>query len=363
MKLLLINTIPTGFNGITNAIFNLLSALQGKEIEIDFVTTKEPEKTFRDIIENNWGNIHIFPRDERPVLYFRSLYRLIKQNKYDIVHTHGNSHTMALEMLAAKMAGCRVRISHGQNSTCYHLNLHRILTPLFKATCNYGFACSRNAGEFLFRDMPFTVLKNGIDMKKFIFDERNREKIRKELNMEECIVIGNVAAMRREKNQLFLIDVFSELYKTDKRYRMILVGDGKDRKLIEEKIEGLGLSAAVHLTGFADDAIYLSAMDAIVMPSVFEGLPVSLIEEQTNGLRCFISENITKEIDTTGENIFISLEKTASEWADIISGTSIVRDQKFAEYCFKRTREAGFDINDEADWIMNFYQRCVNDIY
>lgn len=362
MKLLLINTNSTSYNGVTNAIFNLLEAMEGKNIDIDYLSINDPEDKYKRIIKNKWGNLYVFPRNTRPIKYFFELSRLIKNNKYDIVHVHGNSHTLSLEMLAAKIAGCKIRIAHGQNSTCYNLKLHKILTPIFNATCNYGFACSQNAGDFLFGEKEFIVLRNGINMKKYAFDIEKREEIRKRLGYtNNCIVVGNVAAMRKEKNQLFLIDVFNYLYRNNNNYRMILVGDGPDRTEIEENITELGLNDVIHLTGFADDSIYLSAMDMIVMPSVFEGLPISLIEEQTNGLVCFVSENITKEIDTTKKNIFISLDRKPEEWAEIIANANILRTEDLSEEFFKKTKEAGFDIYDESEWIFEYYDKVIKE--
>lgn len=362
MKILIVNTVPTGFNGITNAIFNLLEALNGKDLIIDFVAIQEPEKKYRDIIEKKWGSFYVFPRNNRPFEYYRKLKKLISSKKYDLVHVHGNSHTMALEMLAAKKAGCHVRIAHGQNSTCYHLTMHKFLTPLFKITCNYGFVVSKGGGDFLFGNMPHIVLYNGIDMGKFAYNEEKRKIIRESLGYDDgCIVIGNVAGMKKEKNQLFLIDVFSKLYEKNRNYRLLLIGDGEDREKIEERIQLLNLVDVIHLTGFADDSIYLSAMDLVIMPSLFEGIPISLIEEQTNGLVCFVSENITKEIDITGKNVFISLDYKPQVWAEIIRSAKIERTKAFADYCYKKIKEAGFDIKDEAEWIMSYYKKIVSE--
>ena len=356
MKVLIINTVSTGFNGITNAIFTMLDALRGQDILIDYITNEGAEQKFIDNFSSNWGNLYILSRNH-VVTYF--LY-LIKKNKYDIVHVHGNSHTLSLEMLAAMLAGCKVRIAHGHNSMCYHKILHKLLSPFFYLSCNYGFACSNDTGKFLFGNhIKYHVLYNGIELNKFRFDLIKRLEIRKKNGFEDSIVIGNIAAMRPEKNRSFLIVVFSELLRMNQSYRLLLVGDGKDRPFLEEKVKKLNLSEYVFFTGFVDVSEYLSAMDLIVMPSLFEGLPISLIEEQTNGLPCVVSTCITREVDVTNKVHFISLNKTKSEWATYISNLQIDRNSVSANKSYELVKQNGFDITDEANWLINFYSAAI----
>lgn len=362
MKILIINTVPTGKNGITNVIFNYLSAMEREQDVIDYVSLNNPSEVYRKDIEKQGGKLYVLPRSSKSICkYWNGLRKLIKKNQYDVVHIHGNSHTVTLELSAAKAAGCAVRIVHAHNTMCKHKLLHTMLTPLFNVLYTHGLACGIAAGRFMFEERLFTVMNNGIDTDKFAFDVHVRDSIRAMLNWEKNLIIGHVGAFTEVKNQSFIIEVFSVLYNLNPNYKLILIGDGPLKTVVEQKITMLGLEEAVCLTGNIDNVNeYLNAIDVIIMPSLFEGLPLTLVEQQANGLRCFVSDVITKEADKTDNLTFIPLSDTADFWAQtIINDNDDCTRDKRSRCAIQNIRNKGYDIKLQAKKLENLYKSAI----
>ena len=362
MKILIINTVPTDKNGITNVIFNYLSAMDKKLGVIDLVSLNVPSEMYQKSIEQFGGQVYVLPRSAMKVIsYWNRLRKLIRENRYDAVHIHGNSHTVTLELSAAKAAGCVVRMVHAHNTTCSHVVVHKLLTPLFNALCTYGLACGEAAGHFMFGKRDFTVMNNGVDTEKFAFNLDNRTSIRESLGWVDNPIVGHVGYFTEVKNQNFIVDVFLALHKHNPDYRMILIGDGPLKPIVEQKIGSLGLDGAVCLTGNIDNVNeYLSAIDFIVMPSLFEGLPLTLVEQQANGLQCFVSDAITRETDKTGNLIFIPLKASPESWGEKIenSDDGCTREVR-SKRAIASIRDAGYDIKYQAKMLESFYKNTL----
>ena len=317
MRILMINTVPTEKNGITNVIMNLVSSIPDKNMHFDLLSINEPNQEYQDIIHSRGGKIYVIERRIRHVFrYMMRLKKIIQKNKYDIVHIHANSRLCVLDLIGTIMGGCKVRIVHSHNTTCAHKRLHRILTPAFKLLCTGCLACSNEAGRWMFGDMNYKIIPNGILAEKWAFDESARKIIRKKYQLENRVVLGNMAGFVEQKNQTFLIDILGELLKTNHQYALLLMGDGQTRPSIEEKVKILGLNNAVVFTGTVCDGVhFLSACDLFIMPSLYEGFPLALIEAQACGLNCIVSDKITKSTNLTGNLTFLSLDEPIEVWA------------------------------------------------
>lgn len=359
MKVLIVNTVPTGRNGITNVIFNYLRAADRTALQMDLVSMNKPDDIYVNKIEAQGGHVYVIARNGGNMFsYWRRLENLIKNNGYDAVHIHGNSHTTVLELTAARAAGCVVGVVHAHNTTCKHVVVHKVLTPVFNALCTHRLACGEAAGHFMFGRKSFTVMNNGVDTHRFAFDAAAREKMRKKLGWEYSKVIGHVGYFSEVKNHKFIVDVFEHAYRKDKGYRLLLIGDGRLREDIEAQIAEKGLTNVVHLTGNIDNVEeYLNAMDVILMPSLFEGLPLTLIEQQANGLRCVVSDAITKEVDKTGNVVFLPLSESPESWAGKLDAVVDSCDRKDrSEKSIARISDAGYSIQKEALKLKEFYQ-------
>ena len=364
MKVLVINTSPAFHDGITNVIVNINHAIEKKNLKMDILVVAKPNDSFIKKMENENSTVYYLPRSIRGIVkYMVALYKIIKNNSYDIVHIHGNSHTTVIELLCAFVAGCGVRIVHAHNTFCLEKIIHIISTPLFDLLCTNRFACGEAAGIFMYGNHHFDVIKNGIDTNRFKFSITDRNKMRSEFGLEEKFVIGHVGTLNNaHKNQEFLIDILNELLKKDTKYHLCLIGDGQDKKNLQNKIISYGIDNAVTFVGAVDDsAPYLSMFDLIVMPSIYEGLPISLIEEQANGLTCIVSDSISNEVDITGNVIFLSLNEGSKKWASIINEFSSVfkTREDISMKSILSIVKCGYDIHEEANCVLNKYQEAT----
>ena len=191
-------------------------------------------------------------------------------------------------------------------------------------------ACSTQAGRALFNNSDFEIMPNGIDFKKFKYDLSKRNKVRKDLKINEKIkVIGHVGRLNEAKNHLFLLDVFFEYLKINPNSVLVLIGDGEKKKQIVQKIKKMGINSKVVLLGSRFDVNNLiNSFDVVVFPSIYEGLPLSLLELQANGLQCIVSDIVSKEVAITKCITYMSLNDSPKKWAELINDR-IVRLETF----------------------------------
>lgn len=173
----------------------------------------------------------------------------------------------------------------------------------------------------------------------------------------EEVLFAHVGAFNEQKNHGFLIEIFKELAKRSLKYKLLLIGDGYLRPEIEEKINEYQLRNRVIFTGNIDNVSdYLNGADFIIMPSLYEGLPLTLIEQQANGLKCIVSDTITEEADLTNTMTFISLDSPIGEWGDIIERISLpVSRENQSRDNIKMIKEKGYSIQDEAIVLVKYY--------
>lgn len=347
-KVLIVNTSYTGLTGITSVIMNYVK-YNRTNVEYDFVLAAGVDPQAKNIFQNFGGRIFIPPvnRKKNPVHYYVWLKQLLKKNYFDVVHVHGNSGTMFFEIRAAKSVAVPIRIAHCHSSSCKHRHIHKLLKPWMNKDKTIGIACSDLAGKWLFND-DYVLLNNGIEISKYQFSPGTREQYRKQLCLENNFVIGHIGYMAEEKNHSYLLSIFRKVLQQKSNARLLLIGDGKLRNEIENQILLYGLKEYVHLLGKRSDAAQLyQCMDVFVLPSLFEGLPVSLIEAQTAGLHCVVSDKVTKQADLTGNITYLGIEQTnEAEWVSILCGDY---------YKFDRTEYA--DIMSKSDFNID---KCAN---
>lgn len=364
-KILVINTVMTGKNGVTNVIFNYLSSMDRSDVEIDFLSLNSPDKQYIDIVEQGGGKVYVLSnRNKKPLKYWNSLRNLIKREHYKIVHIHGNSHTTVLELSAAKAAGCTLRIVHAHSTSCKHMAVHNLFFPLFNTLFTHGLSCGEDAGGFMYGKKPFTVLKNGVDTIRYSYNKLIRDAIRKQYQMENCLIYGHVGYFKPLKNQKFIVEIFKKLYLSNPQSRLILIGDGPLREEVKKEIVKEGLSNAVLMTGNIDNVSdYLNAMDKIIMPSLFEGVPLSLMEQQANGLQCVVSDTITREVDKTGNLLFLPLSLSAQGWADkIVSFKDNQTRENRSRQAVEAITQAGYNLKEEAKKLELYYKAICEEV-
>lgn len=303
MRVLIVNTASSGYSGITSVIFRYAERTS-PAVRYDFVLAGRVEPFIPARIAALGGRMLLPPvsRLSNPIGYVRWLADRIREGRYDAVHVHGNSGTMFFDVHAAKRAGAPVRIAHCHSSSCKYVLAHRLLKGRLCREMTVGVACSDAAEAWLFSGRDGVVwLPNGIEPEPFRFSPAVRSETRAALGLSGCFVVGHVGHFEREKNHAFLLKAFSHLAAERADARLLLVGDGSLRPEIESAAASLGLSGRVVFTGRrADTAALYQAMDVFAMPSLYEGLPVTLIEAQAAGLPCIASDRITRQANAIG---------------------------------------------------------------
>lgn len=229
-----------------------------------------------------------------------------------------------------------------------------------------AFAVSKEAGDWLFRNKPYTIIKNANDISKFLYSETNRKQWRKQFSLkEEDIAICHIGTFNQRKNQKFVVDILNELKnKSKKNYKLFFIGEGPMKDEIKYKVNALGLSSIVNFLGIVDNIEeIIHAMDIMLLPSLFEGLPNVLIEWQAACIPSIVSDTITKEAKITELPIYISLQDGASKWADVIDNLKFVDRQKISKKVQKEIQDSGFDVkinaNELSDKYIDLYKEKV----
>lgn len=343
--------------GLETMLMNYYRHIDRKKIQFDFLVHREKEAQYDNEIEELGGRIYRVPQ----LNPFSSTYRInemdfFHKHFYQIVHCHMDCMS-AFPLFHAKRAGVPVRIAHS-HSTSQNKDIKYPIKMMCKQfipmSATHLFACGMEAGEFMFGKNKFKIMRNAIEMDKFLFDVSIRSKVRDKFGFKDEVVLGHVANFGRAKNHLYLLDIFNEYHKLNPKSKLLLVGDGSERKNIENKIGILGLRNDVVLAGVRSDVNkLLQAMDVFVFPSLYEGLPVTMIEAQTSGLPCVISQNVPQETDITELVFRVSLDAPLKEWVEKIESALKIKRESQKEVIQK----SGFDIKENVNWLENFYTK------
>lgn len=345
--------------GAETMIMNHYRAIDKEKIQFDFLVHRSHRGAYYDEIEKMGGQIYrAFPiRPWSYHKYFKFLNTFFKLNhhKYIAVHSHIQENSGFPLKYAQKYGiACRIAHSHIADLGIDYKYLFRLFGKIFvKKYATEKFTCGKDAGIFLYgKHNDFTVFNNAIDSEKFKYNSESRTQIRHKLGLENKYVIGHVGRFGAQKNHTFLIDVFNEILSREKNSILVLVGDGPLRFAMEDKAKKLQINDKVLFLGLRSDIPeLLQAFDVFLFPSLFEGLPVSIIEAQAAGLPCILSDTIDNKTAITPNVKFVSLSADIQTWVEtLLSFKNFVR-QDTSEYIIK----ANYDIHNNAKWLEEFY--------
>ncbi|MFC5773349.1 MULTISPECIES: glycosyltransferase family 1 protein [Ectobacillus] len=360
MKPIRILQVVTVMNrgGLETMLMNYYRKVDRRKIQFDFMVHRSEEGHYDREITSLGGRIYRMPaiKPGNYRKYFRMLAEFFKEHtEYEIVHAHNNENS-SFVLRAAKRAGVKCRIAHSHLSDLgfdIKLPFRLYARMVMKGAPNQYFACSERAGTWLFGKhvSHIQVLNNAVDVAQFSYNPLKREEIRSELQAEEKFVIGHVGRFNRQKNHEFLIDIFAAIHKKNENVLLVLIGDGELRPSIQEKVRNLGLEEHVRFLGVREDiANLLQGFDLFLFPSLFEGLPVVLVEAQAAGLPCVVSNNITTESNVTGIVQFKSLKESADKWAQHILSMPVHRFETA-----RTLKETGYDTTTMSQWLSDYY--------
>lgn len=320
--------------GLETFAMNIYRAVDRSEIQFDFLLTQVGNGEYEEEACLLGANVYHLPaRNKGYKAYLRALDEFFSEHHdYVAIHEHISSLTSIDPAYYAMKYGIPVRIFHSHSSSIQkslrlfwvHKLLHYINKYKVKRWATHYLGCSDKALDWMFkytgvRDAAIKI-NNGIDSGLYRYDADVRAEVRKELNIhDDDFVVGHVGRFIPLKNQVFLVEVLSELQRLYPRVKLLLIGDGETVDIVKSKVVECNLEEDVIFTGVRSDVNRLfQAMDVFAMPSWFEGLPVSLVEAQAAGLPVIASDTISKDVNITNTVIFKSIDISPQEWAKTI---------------------------------------------
>lgn len=331
-------------------------------IQYHFICDSDSQPFAEEFIQENGGVVHYVAPYQNIVKNLSDIHSLCKQERFDVMHAY-NSTMNVFPLFIAKLCDIPVRISESLSMAHekeFKTYIKKALKPFAKLFATDYLACGEDCGRWQFGDKLFDagrvqVFKTAIDPTKSGFNPSERERVRKELGLDEKTVIGFVGRFVAQKNPLFLLEVFKEINKLDSSAVLLLVGDGVLREEMLAYIDQEGLSDCVKYLGCREDIYGLyQAMDCFVLPSLYEGLPVVGLEAQCAGMPVFFSTEITPEASFCSLGHFLPLDAGAQEWArhilDILAKEMPARRGRGEEATLN-----GFDSASEGHRLQEFY--------
>lgn len=326
--LCLISNMNTG--GAETFLMKIYREIDREHYQMDFCINVDGECFYTNEIENMGGKIyHIPPKSQSVKEFKRQLTEIIRENHYEYVLRITSNAAGFMDLKIAKKAGaqiCAARSSNSSDGDGWKVRVvHMLGRILYSKYVDVRFAPSDLAAKYTFGKRAYengdvAILHNGVDLNVFRYDAEVGKKVRDEFGInQEAKVIGHIGRFMKQKNHEFLIDVFAQIHKLDKDACLLLVGSGEMEQQIRDKVEKNGLRDCVIFAGVRlDIPQILSAMDVFLFPSLYEGMPNTVIEAQATGLPCIISDTITREANITGLTEYISLSESAKYWADTV---------------------------------------------
>lgn len=346
--------------GIETYLIEQFRHLDKSKIDYDFVNiTGEYSICYEDEILASGSKIFkVVSRHKNPLLHYWQWFNILLQNKgvYDVIVLNTNSLEYVFPLVLGKVFGIPVRVIHSHNSGFENKQglARRLLVGMNKKllawSANLRFACSQFAGQWMFKDNPYHVIYNAIDIHKYDADLIVREETQNALGLHTELTLLHVGRFSYQKNHSFLLDIFKEVHRIQPASVLLLVGDTTEESEflteVKRKIKAYGLENVVRLLGRRDDVNkIMQAADVLVMPSFFEGLTVVGIEAQASDLPLLLSDTVTKELGLLPSTQFISLEAGPTAWAEAIVNSK----QHNRQSRYEELKAAGYDIGNETE--------------
>lgn len=363
----MINVLFVGYGtqigGIEVMTYNIIRNANPKDFSFSILAFKNRNLlAFESELKKYNVSIYYIESRRNYIKYLHNLKNVFQNNNFDIIH-YNLMDLGAFERILYAKKYCNAKlIIHSHNAGFSNRFIkakinHKIGSYLLRNTSYYELACGDNAGKFMFNNENYRVIHNGINLEMFQFSKVHRDEVRSKYNISsDDILIGLVARIEAQKNPLFLLDIFYEYHNMNPNSKLLFVGDGSLKIKVINKAREYGVEDSVLLIGNRVDAYkYYSAMDVYLMPSLYEGLSISLCEAQVNGLICFTSNSVDVGSNISNNVFFLSLENSAREWAECIYNTNIERDGNVVA---KIPDE--FDNKKSCEIIYSFYKEIVS---
>lgn len=343
--------------GVPTLLYSYYKQMDRKHIRFDFVAIPSGvEHTYKSKFEELGSNVFYMPKAYRGRFSF--LYNLMKRNQYDVVHAHIEL-ASAVYLTIAKMAGVKMRIAHAHQAFLpYTKVFHKLLRLQLNRIATHKMGCSKDALKGLYGikgGKNAIVLHNAIDIEKFSFNEKVRNTYRKELGVENFTVVGFVGRLTPPKNIFYILDIFAEYLKLNSKSVLLVAGDGELREQFFQSVKEKQLESNIKYLGPRDDIpALMMAMDFMLLPSLWEGLGIVLIESQAAALMTFTSKYTVPVEDTNvSEYIrYLDINEAPSVWAKSMNEIPLTYDKHDIK---NELTEHHYNIEKESRWLYEYY--------
>lgn len=333
MYKILVTGMSSVAGGIESVIKNYYGCFDETKVHMDFICNSPAKMAYEDyFVENGSKVYHTARRGKKPLQYFKQLNSIFSRvgSEYDCLwfNTSDLANIDALKL--AKKHKISKIIVHSHNSKMTEIGLKGIIKTHehFKHRENIDkyatdfWACSLAASKWMYPSrlrQRTVIIRNAINVKKYLFNPQKRQKIRKEYDLNGYFVLGNVGRLNFQKNQKYIINIFSKVKKIIPKSKLVLVGEGDDKEKLLVETKRLGLYNDVIFAGYQKDMVaWYSAFDVFVFPSIFEGLSVALLEAQASGINIISSNNVSAEEVKVNDNLYVVDLKCSKEWINKI---------------------------------------------
>lgn len=353
--------------GIETMLMNYYRHMDRDKIQFDFLANKSKKGAYDEEIKNMGGRVYVTPgfNPIKSIEYRDFMMKLFREHpEYKIVHAHNGALGYWPLKYAAK-SGVSVRIAHSHN-TRINFDMKWLIKSYckkrLKKIANIYWGCGKEAVEFYFGEKAkkegYKIINNAIEVERFLFNEEKRNEIRKTYGLDNKIVIGHVGRFMLQKNHKFLIKIFKGIHDKNENTVLMLIGEGELEQEVKDLVVELKLQDSVIFMGSIPNVNEMyQAMDAFILPSLYEGLPVVGIEAQAAGLPCYFSSTVTDETAITKLVRFISLDDSTDKWADImLEGISKNLKRKSM---YDEITDAGYNIQIEAKKLQDMYLSMI----
>lgn len=350
--------------GAETFIMNVYRQISKDDIQFDFVVHTMEEGDYDSEILKLGGKIYKIPRFNglNYNKYIKSLEKLFDNYSSKIIHCHIRS-TASIILKVAKQYNYKT-IAHSHSVSSGRGVKSLIKNFLQRKITKYSdinVACSQSAGEWLFKKSEFFILKNGIDLNKFGLNTDKRTILKKEMKLENSIVLGHVGRFSEVKNHEFLIDVFNEFYKLNKDAKLVLIGEGHLLVNMKKKANKMGLTDKIYFLGLKENIEdYLQIMDIFIFPSLYEGLGISVIEAQVSNIPTICSEKIPNEANITDLFYNLPLKENKDEWSKKIFEIHLKNKKNrliMSEENIASIEKSGYNILESICFLENLYNK------
>ncbi|MCI1901610.1 MAG: glycosyltransferase [Bifidobacteriaceae bacterium] len=349
--------------GIDRVVMNYMQSSNPCDISFDILTHKCDDRIYANSVESRGGKVFLLPEFSVTNLpeIVKKFETILIEGHYDVVHCH-MANAAFLYLRIAKKHHVPIRVLHSHQDHYADSLTHSLrnipLIEVGKHYANCDVACAKKAGDFLFPKSEYTILRNAIDTEQFCFSPTQRKAFRAKNSLRDSdIVFGFVGRLVEQKNPLFLIEVFSKLQEKRKQSYLVVAGDGDLRPEMMRKSERLGLKEHIIWLGNIEDTspVY-SGIDALLMPSLYEGLSMTLVEAQASGLSCFVSDAMSSEAFLTSMVHPLQIKEGTHPWVQAVDKYLEETETDSRIECSKAVADAGFDIQRTAEQLEDIYR-------